>query len=135
MMLNAVLVFYSEKTEDASPQKPEPRIRQLPEKQSKLGMRILQMKYELANFPLGREYAAKADRRNQVVGEAYQLDLEPPVQTEFRKEPSPLEGRNPIVTPPPIKLKTECCEKYLKGKRCGRCPCFDLPDGPASRWN
>lgn len=24
------------------------------------------------------------------------------------------------------KLKTVCCEKYKKGKRCKRCPCFDL---------
>ncbi|MAM17917.1 MAG: hypothetical protein CME35_02975 [Gramella sp.] len=23
-------------------------------------------------------------------------------------------------------LKKECCEKYKKGKRCKRCPCFDL---------
>ena len=23
-------------------------------------------------------------------------------------------------------LKTECCDKYKKGKRCKRCPCFDL---------
>lgn len=23
-------------------------------------------------------------------------------------------------------LKDECCEKYKKGKRCKRCPCFDL---------
>lgn len=23
-------------------------------------------------------------------------------------------------------LKSHCCEKYLKGKRCKRCPCFDL---------
>ena len=23
-------------------------------------------------------------------------------------------------------LKSQCCEKYLKGKRCKRCPCFDL---------
>lgn len=23
-------------------------------------------------------------------------------------------------------LKDECCEKYMKGKRCKRCPCFDL---------
>tara|TARA_Y100001968_G_C18697578_1_gene409783 strand:- start:301 stop:468 length:168 start_codon:yes stop_codon:yes gene_type:complete len=26
-----------------------------------------------------------------------------------------------------VKLKKKCCEKYLKkGKRCKRCPCFDL---------
>lgn len=25
-----------------------------------------------------------------------------------------------------LKLKSQCCEKYLKGKRCRRCPCFDL---------
>lgn len=23
-------------------------------------------------------------------------------------------------------LKSHCCEKYLKGKRCKRCPCYDL---------
>ena len=23
-------------------------------------------------------------------------------------------------------LKKKCCEKYKKGKRCKRCPCFDL---------
>lgn len=26
----------------------------------------------------------------------------------------------------PKPLKKECCEKYKKGKRCKRCPCFDL---------
>ena len=26
----------------------------------------------------------------------------------------------------PKGLKKECCEKYKKGKRCKRCPCFDL---------
>lgn len=25
-----------------------------------------------------------------------------------------------------IQLKKKCCEKYKKGKRCKRCPCFDL---------
>ena len=34
-----------------------------------------------------------------------------------------LEG---IVAEKPQALKTECCEKYKKGKRCKRCPCFDL---------
>lgn len=28
----------------------------------------------------------------------------------------------------PHKLKTECCEKYKKKKRCKRCPCYDLAD-------
>ena len=23
-------------------------------------------------------------------------------------------------------LKEKCCDKYKKGKRCKRCPCFDL---------
>lgn len=31
-----------------------------------------------------------------------------------------------ISTEAPVKLKTVCCEKYKKGKRCKRCPCFDL---------
>lgn len=31
-----------------------------------------------------------------------------------------------VVSEAPVKLKTECCEKYKKGKRCKRCPCFDL---------
>jgi len=26
----------------------------------------------------------------------------------------------------PKPLKKECCEKYKMGKRCKRCPCFDL---------
>lgn len=25
-----------------------------------------------------------------------------------------------------IQLKSVCCEKYKKGSRCKRCPCFDL---------
>lgn len=25
-----------------------------------------------------------------------------------------------------LKLKSVCCEKHKKGKRCKRCPCFDL---------
>lgn len=31
-----------------------------------------------------------------------------------------------VVAKEPKALKTECCEKYKKGKRCKRCPCFDL---------
>lgn len=31
-----------------------------------------------------------------------------------------------VVSEKPLKLKSECCEKYKKGKRCKRCPCFDL---------
>ena len=35
-----------------------------------------------------------------------------------------LEG---VVAKDPGKpLKEKCCEKYKKGKRCKRCPCFDL---------
>ena len=33
-----------------------------------------------------------------------------------------------VVAEKPVKLKDECCEKYKKGKRCKRCPCFDLLD-------
>tara|TARA_R110002012_G_scaffold292130_1_gene487087 strand:+ start:328 stop:507 length:180 start_codon:yes stop_codon:yes gene_type:complete len=31
-----------------------------------------------------------------------------------------------VVAKNPKPLKKECCEKYKKGKRCKRCPCFDL---------
>lgn len=31
-----------------------------------------------------------------------------------------------VISKKPVELKAECCEKYLKGKRCKRCPCFDL---------
>lgn len=31
-----------------------------------------------------------------------------------------------VISKKPVKLKTECCDKYKKGKRCKRCPCFDL---------
>ena len=31
-----------------------------------------------------------------------------------------------VVAKKPTPLKKECCEKYKKGKRCKRCPCFDL---------
>lgn len=31
-----------------------------------------------------------------------------------------------VISKKPVELKSECCEKYLKGKRCKRCPCFDL---------
>lgn len=31
-----------------------------------------------------------------------------------------------VVSKEPKDLKSECCEKYKKGKRCKRCPCFDL---------
>lgn len=31
-----------------------------------------------------------------------------------------------IISSKTLKLKSECCEKYKKGKRCKRCPCFDL---------
>lgn len=31
-----------------------------------------------------------------------------------------------VVPKKPLQLKETCCEKYKKGKRCKRCPCFDL---------
>ena len=31
-----------------------------------------------------------------------------------------------VVSKEPRILNTECCDKYKKGKRCKRCPCFDL---------
>ncbi len=31
-----------------------------------------------------------------------------------------------VLAKKPKSLKKECCEKYKKGKRCKRCPCFDL---------
>lgn len=31
-----------------------------------------------------------------------------------------------VISKEAVELKAECCEKYLKGKRCKRCPCFDL---------
>lgn len=31
-----------------------------------------------------------------------------------------------VVAKKPKPLKTECCEKFKKGNRCKRCPCFDL---------
>ncbi len=31
-----------------------------------------------------------------------------------------------VVAKKPKPLKKECCEKYKKGKRCKRCPWFDL---------
>ncbi|TRO64298.1 hypothetical protein FGM01_12455 [Christiangramia sabulilitoris] len=34
-----------------------------------------------------------------------------------------IEGISPKKPKP---LKKECCDKYKKGKRCKRCPCFDL---------
>ena len=34
-----------------------------------------------------------------------------------------------VVAKKPKPLKTECCEKYKKGKRCKRCPCSDLLTG------
>lgn len=31
-----------------------------------------------------------------------------------------------VVAKKPKPLKSVCCEKYKKGKRCKSCPCFDL---------
>ncbi len=31
-----------------------------------------------------------------------------------------------VVPMKQLELKKKCCEKYKKGKRCKRCPCFDL---------
>jgi hypothetical protein len=31
-----------------------------------------------------------------------------------------------VISKKPVELKSVCCEKYKKGKRCKRCPCFDL---------
>lgn len=133
MNLISVLVFYSEEKEKTSPRKetfPEVII---PQNETKLSSRILKAKYELLNFPFGREYAFRSVNRSAASPRAYELDLRHQ-ETETMAELSPLEF-DPILVPPPVKLKTECCEKYLKGKRCGRCPCFDLPGEPASRMN
>lgn len=40
-----------------------------------------------------------------------------------------LEG---VVAKKPKPLKETCCEKYKKGKRCKRCPCFDLLEDTSS---
>lgn len=46
-----------------------------------------------------------------------------------------LQPINPIGMPSPMpmgglkieaKKKKKCCKKYKKGKRCKKCPCFDL---------
>ncbi|TQI72018.1 hypothetical protein JM79_2970 [Gramella sp. Hel_I_59] len=31
-----------------------------------------------------------------------------------------------VVAKKPKPLKSKCCDKYKKGKRCKRCPSFDL---------
>ena len=31
-----------------------------------------------------------------------------------------------VISKKEVPLKEVCCEKYKKGKRCKRCPCFDL---------
>lgn len=131
MKLISVLVFYSEKAEELTPQQEKPLSHRFPRKETKLGSRILQLKYELTNFPLGRDTAVKQKKSYK----NYELDLDPQnTGSGFGNELTSVE-LNPVLVPPPIKLKSECCEKYLKGKRCGRCPCFDLPHGPASRMN
>ena len=118
MKLISVIIFYSDKAEESTLQQEKSLHRRLPKKETKLGSRILQLKYELANFPFGQEHP----RNPQVKDSGYNQEL---TAVEI----------DPVLVPPPVKLKTECCEKYLKGKRCGRCPCFDLPNGPASRLN
>ena len=133
MNLISVLVFYSEEKEKTSPPKEAVPEVIFSQKGTKLSSRILKAKYELLNFPFGKEFASRSGNRSAVSHRAYELDLRHQ-ETETITELSPLEF-DPILVPPPVKLKTECCEKYLKGKRCGRCPCFDLPGGPASRMN
>ena len=135
MKLISVIVFYSEKVEDLAPQQEKPIKHRLSKKETKLGSRILQLKYELANFPFGKETGAKKKYKGARSFEAYNLD--PESQTKESGSISNFSARelNSVLVSPPIKLKSECCEKYLKGKRCGRCPCFDLPNGPASRMN
>lgn len=32
----------------------------------------------------------------------------------------------PVLPKAGLRLKEVCCEKYKKGNRCKRCPCFDL---------
>ena len=128
MKLISVIIFYSDKAEESTLQQEKSLHRRLPKKESRLGSRILQLKYELANFPFGKEYPGKRF-------EEYQLDLDPQTRDSGYNQELTAVEIDPVLVPPPIKLKTECCEKYLKGKRCGRCPCFDLPNGPASRLN
>ena len=135
MKLISMIVFYSEKPEEEILQ--EDRLPNLfsAKKETKLSSRILQAKYDLLNFPFGREQASKSKSKAAVPVKEYELELEPQATgAEPALELTPLE-LDPVLVPPPIKLKTECCEKYLKGKRCGRCPCFDLPYGPASLSN
>ena len=113
-MLISVIVFYSEESEEASVREERIPDRFTSKKETKLSSRILQAQQDLLNFPFGKGNAEK-QAPQAAAPKIYELD--------------------PVPVPPPIKLKTECCEKYLKGKRCGRCPCFDLPYGPASRMN
>ncbi len=42
--------------------------------------------------------------------------------TEAAFSGSPLSRLNPIEFEAVFKKKKECCEKYKKGKRCGKCP-------------
>ena len=112
----SVIVFYSEKSEEAAVQEEILPNWYSSKKETKLSSRILQAQHDLLNFPFGKGNAEK-QAPQAAAPKIYELELDP------------------VLVPPPIKLKTECCEKYLKGKRCGRCPCFDLPYGPASRMN
>ena len=131
MKLISVIVFYSEKAEESGPKEEKRLLHRLPKKETRLGSKIQQLKYELANFPLGMDTAVKQKRSSQ----SYELDLGPEISGSGYDDELTSVEINPVLVPPPVKLKTECCEKYLKGKRCGRCPCFDLPNGPASRLN
>jgi hypothetical protein len=44
----------------------------------------------------------------------------------YSKKPEEYLKIDGVVAKKPKALKKKCCESYKKGKRCKRCPCFDL---------
>lgn len=62
---------------------------------------------------------------NKIAGNsAIQISDIPRVSMEAPQSEPKVSGMSAESDKP--RLKSHCCEKYLKGNRCKRCPCFDL---------
>ena len=133
MMLLSVIVFYSEKPVKilGKPKKMvasgttglDPEISHL----------LLRLKYDQRTLPF-KEYSRHDPvRKKNRSRRRFSDELIPVEDLKFSSGsflPEEETGNLPSL---PVKLKSQCCEKYIKDKRCRRCPCFDLPFGPASR--
>ena len=134
MKLISVIVFYSEKPVKLARKAKTEVAPGATGPDPELSYSLLRLKYGPGSLR-GKSQSDPEWDKNRAKRKRFtkELLLESGGGPEFQFNYFP-EEEEPVIAPsPPIQLKSQCCEKYLKDKRCRRCPCFDLPLGPASR--